>query len=391
MVDTFVRYTTCLARFRADPTALARRVIANAWHSQWRRLGKFSWWVLGLFLGRKSQELVTRDYGPSGLAERARRQWDVAFGGVEGLQNLNTDLDSASKNTSSNLDHRSEHPRVVYPGLRHRQLKVLSPSPAEVVKESAFGCLENGHRSPVQSLQSNMSRSWSSSLALWGKFSFAILLAIGGAVIDGPAVMLKDCDTDRTESSRSIPKSTGYSTSTTPGSCTTKNSTESGRSHSDHSSDSQLRQGASWMDGCPPLLNSASAKSGTNDPAKRSRRKLESQRDMMAVDKALTLGTPSRDENELNADAGESMPKRARKISQVRSRSVSSDDKENLQPPEDDEDDSNSDFESGRSFEIEAKDINRTIRPRPIPKRQDIEEVTWFQNLGLQDFDRGRI
>ena len=51
ILDTLSRYTRCVRILRRDPIALVRRLIANIWHSNWKRLGKLSWWVLGLFLG----------------------------------------------------------------------------------------------------------------------------------------------------------------------------------------------------------------------------------------------------------------------------------------------------------------------------------------------------
>ena len=53
---TLSRYTTYIREIKRDPTALARRVIANAWHANWKLLGKLSWWVLGLFLGTSRRD-----------------------------------------------------------------------------------------------------------------------------------------------------------------------------------------------------------------------------------------------------------------------------------------------------------------------------------------------
>ena len=51
ILDTLSHYTYCVWKLRRDPIALARRLIVNIWRSNWKRLGKLSWWVLGLFLG----------------------------------------------------------------------------------------------------------------------------------------------------------------------------------------------------------------------------------------------------------------------------------------------------------------------------------------------------
>ena len=42
--------------------------------------------------------------------------------------------------------------------------------------------------------QQKAKTSWGRSLYLWGKFSVAIILAVGGAIINGPEEMLKDCE-----------------------------------------------------------------------------------------------------------------------------------------------------------------------------------------------------
>jgi hypothetical protein len=51
ILGTLSRYICCVRKLRRGPIVLGRRLIANIWHSNWKRLGKFSWWVLGLFLG----------------------------------------------------------------------------------------------------------------------------------------------------------------------------------------------------------------------------------------------------------------------------------------------------------------------------------------------------
>src|ERR1700722_7083887 len=51
ILGTLSHCICCVRKLRRGPIVLARRLIANIWHSNWKRFGKLSWWVLGLFLG----------------------------------------------------------------------------------------------------------------------------------------------------------------------------------------------------------------------------------------------------------------------------------------------------------------------------------------------------
>ena len=52
---------------------------------------------------------------------------------------------------------------------------------------------QEGSRSPARAALKRKS-TWGESLLLWGKFSVAIMLAVGGAVVKGPGEMLRDAD-----------------------------------------------------------------------------------------------------------------------------------------------------------------------------------------------------
>lgn len=179
---TLSRYTTYMRQIKRDPTALARRVIANAWHTNWKVLGQLSWWVLGLFLGpgprNRAQSWDWDDYDALSIAERIQAEEE---GG-------------GSKRRSENCN---EHPQ------QQRRVRF---------NETVDGYRTNGTKSPArQALKGAKQKvSWGESLYLWGKFSFAILLAVGGAVVKGPAEMLKDCDkrTTSTTSRSSMQPST---------------------------------------------------------------------------------------------------------------------------------------------------------------------------------------
>ena len=161
---TLSRYTTYIREIKRDPTALARRVIANAWHANWKLLGKLSWWVLGLFLGPRSkgQDNNAWDWGDYDAESIANRQCRRSWQGVD---------------------------------EQHFRLLRASESPERRVRfdEQHSSYRTRGSRSPARPALKKKA-SWGESLLLWGKFSVAIMLAVGGAVVKGPGEMLRDAD-----------------------------------------------------------------------------------------------------------------------------------------------------------------------------------------------------
>ena len=173
---TLSRYTSYVREMRRDPIALARRVIANTWQYNWNRLGKLSWWVLGLFLG---PGVITEQLDHD---NSTRRDWDQYDGeaiaeevrvleirATEQMRNVSSqqpmlgasDLESAG----SDLGYRTA-------GTQTKPQPTITQDDQKWQKENP---------------------GWRKSLYLWGKFSIAIMLAVGGAVINGPEEMLRDC------------------------------------------------------------------------------------------------------------------------------------------------------------------------------------------------------
>ena len=174
---TIHRYTTYLREFKRDPTALARRVLANAWRSNWKRLGKLSWWVLGLFLGpgvRKAAEA---------------RMWTEERGWEEyDAQNI--------------ADRTHEDINGPGPALEGETLPPRSPTRVRFDDREHCEYRTRGTKKPAKSAlksskQPQPKHGCGKSLYLWGKFSVAVMLAIGGAVVKGPAEMLKDCESQQ--------------------------------------------------------------------------------------------------------------------------------------------------------------------------------------------------
>ncbi|KAL2218903.1 hypothetical protein M432DRAFT_393687 [Thermoascus aurantiacus ATCC 26904] len=171
-VGILSRYAFYFKELQRRPTELARRVIANAWHSNWKRLGKLSWWVLGLFLGPQSRDGGFKKPTPSGA-------------------------DSYDWHRYSGAIH-----------LKHSTLLGHPPVTAHGRRPDAGGRLDDEdscgdprtqhtiqHETPESSLKepTTATSSFGRSLCLWAKFSFAIVLAIGLAVKNGPGTLLEDC------------------------------------------------------------------------------------------------------------------------------------------------------------------------------------------------------
>jgi hypothetical protein len=171
---TISRYTSYMREIRRDPTALARRVIANAWCSNWKRFGKLSWWVLGLFLGPRWKQQAEAGQG-----------WE-AYDGENIAQAEHERLNGPGPSCIQETPH-SRVSNLLTPRLstRPQQRRVESRNPSRT---------RPSPRDDGKDSEKTIKTCWGKSLYLWGKFSVAIMLAVGGAVIKGPEEMLKDCD-----------------------------------------------------------------------------------------------------------------------------------------------------------------------------------------------------
>ena len=175
---TLTRYTTYVREIRRTPIALARRLIANAWHSNWKRLGKLSWWILGLFLGSGARA------EQRGIAQGIGRDWDQHDGEAvaghvcgQGIGAIKQERATSHEPLRGSSDERAVRFDELDPGSRTAGPKTKPKSARKEVPQ-------NGKKQKTD---------WGKSLCLWGKFSIAIMLAVGGAVISGPEEMLRDC------------------------------------------------------------------------------------------------------------------------------------------------------------------------------------------------------
>jgi hypothetical protein len=170
---TLSKYTSCVQTFKRDPLALARRVIANAWRSHWSLFGKLSWWVLGLFVSSR-------------VSKSGQKSWDWdTYDGESIAQHCCT-----SQAGESPVDIKSRSTEASHEACRVDRSTATSTSAKE-------GALPTPSPEPPRA-------GWGQSLLLWGKFSAAIFLAVGGAIIKGPAEMMREAEEKRRSRSSSL-------------------------------------------------------------------------------------------------------------------------------------------------------------------------------------------
>lgn len=169
-VGILSRYVSYFRELQRHPTELARRVIANAWHSNWQRMGKLSWWVLGLFLGPQSRD---RCFGRQLSSEADNYDWHRYSGAIH-------------LRRSTLLDH----PPVIAHGCRLDANDRLHGRATYGNRRSQYIQHEIPESSPEE--PPRRTSSFGRSLCLWAKFSLAVVLAIGIAVKDGPETLLED-------------------------------------------------------------------------------------------------------------------------------------------------------------------------------------------------------
>lgn len=150
--------TNAVHEFRSDPFALARRVLANAWRMNWKVFGKVSWWVLGLFIQPEARSKA-----------RASIDWDQYDG--ESI---------ASRYCSSTSDED--------------ELKSVTSAPEQ--RESTMTVPNAQYNNSSHTTGTTERPGWGHSMYLWGKFSAALVLAVGGVIIKGPSEMLKETRID---------------------------------------------------------------------------------------------------------------------------------------------------------------------------------------------------
>ncbi|KAI1619869.1 hypothetical protein EDD37DRAFT_654429 [Exophiala viscosa] len=168
---TLTKYTSYIQKFKRDPLALARRVIANAWRSNWAMFGKLSWWVLGLFIGYKQSN-----------PDQTEWNWDQYDGESIADRCLVSQVDDA------NVNFGPDPPGPPQGWNGRERDDPANNAPQDVPKPPSTA----------------PKAGWGRSLFLWGKFSVAIMLAVGGAIVKGPGEMLRETEERRRSRPNSV-------------------------------------------------------------------------------------------------------------------------------------------------------------------------------------------
>ncbi|OJD20674.1 hypothetical protein ACJ73_07991 [Blastomyces percursus] len=156
-----------------NPVNLIRRIIANAWHANWNRLGKLSWWVLGLFLGGQPRNQWLNN------KRQCRTHYDNSNDDAASTTNSRGPTHSYRSRTRPRTSHREETPT--------KQTTIISSDDTSVLTHTPMRCSTNGH--PIAITEPPPKRPFE----VWARFSFALVLAIGLAVRDGPASLMDEC------------------------------------------------------------------------------------------------------------------------------------------------------------------------------------------------------
>lgn len=142
-------------------TDLARRIILRAWRSNWKKLGRLSWWVLGLFVGPQIRDRWLRSTSQGKDFDWHRHSPKAASNSGP----FNRRIPEVGQYTGTRL------PSATY-----------KKSPGE--QGDGGGKSENSVASRFPLL--------GRSACLWARFSLALVIAIGLAFKDGPGTLLLD-------------------------------------------------------------------------------------------------------------------------------------------------------------------------------------------------------
>nr|KMM70093.1 hypothetical protein CPAG_06405 [Coccidioides posadasii RMSCC 3488] len=145
---------------------LAKRILFNSWHSNWKKIGRLPWWVLGLILG------VQRRDGWFKRSVLAHAAWTPV------------DSSSAETNPLGRVDHTRAGTNATTQSPARTRLSVQESKKRSNTDSSNPNCDEVADTSVTR---------LAPPFHLWAKFSLAIALAIGLAIRDGPASLMCPC------------------------------------------------------------------------------------------------------------------------------------------------------------------------------------------------------
>ncbi|EGC46038.1 conserved hypothetical protein [Histoplasma capsulatum var. duboisii H88] len=152
---------------------LVRRIIARAWHANYCRLGKLSWWVLGLFLGCQPRNQWLDN----------SRQCRITYHSNEGMTST-----VSPRSPVSSFDSGTCYPASHVEGTPAKHTTTAPPNDLAVLTGNSPRFYTEKPYSPITTKRASKKH-----FEAWAKFSFALVLAIGLAVRDGPEALMDEC------------------------------------------------------------------------------------------------------------------------------------------------------------------------------------------------------
>ena len=183
------RISGLLHTLRHEPVHIARRVLLNSLATGFTRLGRLRWWLFGLAL--RSSPMQCRHRTFLEVSEADDRE-DIMQYNRQRHGQKDSDLIPQQQTTHSG------HGKA--PLLDSLAANTISASPGASRPAGARGIALSRSRdrfdeSPFRNRGESRNPAASkrkSSLRLWAKFSLALVVAIGVAVVEGPAALLED-------------------------------------------------------------------------------------------------------------------------------------------------------------------------------------------------------
>ncbi|KAL1956725.1 hypothetical protein VTO42DRAFT_6875 [Malbranchea cinnamomea] len=142
-------------------SAIARRILINAWHANWTTLRRFSWWIFGVVLGRRRRNAWFFKMPGDGIMPGSRQQpRNHPYLGCQCIS-CKTHLASGTR-----LPVEPAHPVALTTSPDDKLGLCKSPSASQRLARS---------------------------IQLWTRFSLVLVLAVGLAMRDGPASLMCEC------------------------------------------------------------------------------------------------------------------------------------------------------------------------------------------------------
>ncbi|KAI4192368.1 MAG: hypothetical protein LQ350_008666 [Teloschistes chrysophthalmus] len=171
----FSRLTCLVSRTKQGPSAIAHRLVHNAWAMGVAKLGGLGWWLLGLIYWSRQ-----RKKKPSADAETT----------VEEIPGSSLPVNGSGSTRLGDRKRGQRDELHCLTASNKFNIGCLSPPTRSGISDASFNPRQQAHLFPCPDCQEPSSRR---SFRLWFRFSLAIILAVGIAIKDGPGVLVEGC------------------------------------------------------------------------------------------------------------------------------------------------------------------------------------------------------